>query len=483
VSTIPAAGRKVARPVVQLLLARTVFLASGMVVSIILARALGPVEFGIYGVIISVLTWTQLLLNGGIPGATAKLLAERPERAAAIEQTARAVLIAGGLVLFAAGWLAAPTLARLLGLPAATNVLRVALLDLPLMAAYFAWQGALYGHARFGVLALSLVVHTLLKLVGIVLLAFAGLSVTGAVLAQVAASVGVLVYLFAVVPPPRTLPTFELARPMVIMALPLSLYAMALQIHVNLGLWLLSAVGTAGDARGFFVAALNVSRTLSVVQAVLSGVVFASMSRALAQRQEAAARRHLEDGARFALLLIAPAAALLSVDADRVVTLLFGADYAPAGDILRWQLVAFALLPLLDLCFMALAADGRPALPAWLLAALIAPAMVLCLALVNRHGGAGAAAAQAIVVAIATALAALAAWRRFRTLVPPLTLLRVGGATALTALLSAQISITGPWLVVKLAALAALWLIVLVLLRELTLADLKAFAIWKRGAA
>jgi O-antigen/teichoic acid export membrane protein len=478
-----AAGRKVARPVVQLLMARTVFLASGMVVSIILARGLGPVEFGIYGVIISVLTWTQLLLNGGVPGATAKLLAQQPERAGSIEQTARAVLIIGGLALFAAGWFAAPALARLLGIPSAADVLRVALLDLPLMAAYFAWQGALYGHARFGTLALSLVVHTQVKLVGIVLLAFSGLSVMGAILAQVAASAGVLVYLFAVVPPSRAMPAFELARPMLMMALPLSLYAMALQIHVNLGLWLLSAVGTAGDARGFFVAALNISRTLSVVQAVLSGVVFASMSRALAQREEATARRHLEDGTRFALLLIAPAAALLSVDADEVVILLFGPGYAAAGDILRWQLGAFALLPLLDLCFMALAADGRPGYPAWLLAALIAPAVALCLALVNSRGGAGAAAAQAIIVAIATAFAAMLTWRRFRTLVAPSTLLRVGCATALTALLSAQISVTGPLLVVKLAALAAVWLMILVLLRELTLADLKPFAIRDRGAA
>ena len=77
------------------------------------------------------------------------------------------------------------------------------------MAAYFAWQGALYGHARFGILALSLMVHTLLKLVGDVLLAFVGLSVTGAILAQVAASIGVLGFLFSVVPPPRTLPALS----------------------------------------------------------------------------------------------------------------------------------------------------------------------------------------------------------------------------------------------------------------------------------
>ena len=285
---------------------------------------------------------------------------------------------------------------------------------------------------------------------------------TGAILAQVAASIGVLGYLFAVVPPPRTLPAAELARPMLMMALPLSLYAMALQIHVNLGLWLLSTAGTAGDALGFFVAALNVSRTLTVVQAVLSGVVFASMSRALAQRDEATAR--LQGG--LGLLLIAPVAALLSVDADRVVTLLFGSGYAPAGDILRWQLLAFTLLPLLDLCFMALAAAGRPAYPAWFLAALITPAAGLCLVLVNSHGGAGAATAQAIVVAIATALAALATWRRLRTLVAPLTLLRVGCATALTALISAQISVAGPWLVAKLAALFAVWVLLLVLLER-----------------
>ena len=172
----------------------------------------------------------------------------------------------------------------------------MALLDLPLMAAYFALQGALYGRAHFGTLALGLVVHSPLKLAGVALLAILGLSVTGAILAQVAASIGVLGFLFSVVPPPRTMPAPELARPMLMMALPLSLYAMALQIHVNLGLWLLSASDTASAAIGFFVAALTVSRTLSIVQSVLSGVVFASMSRALARRDEATARLHLKEG-------------------------------------------------------------------------------------------------------------------------------------------------------------------------------------------
>ena len=357
-----------------------------LAVSVILARGLGPAEFGIYGVIISVLTWTQLLLGGGVqaprrsssPSSRNGRLRSSRRHAPCWSRPASPSLPEAGSRR--RRWRGCS------GFPSAAYVLRVALLDLPLMAAYFALQGALYGRAHFGTLALGLVVHSLLKLAGVALLAILGLSVTGAILAQVAASIGVLGFLFSVVPPPRTMPAPELARPMLMMALPLSLYAMALQIHVNLGLWLLSASDTASAAIGFFVAALTVSRTLSIVQSVLSGVVFASMSRALARRDEATARLHLKEGAFRA-----------SADCSRG-----GAPerrcrsgghapvrrgLRPAGNILRWQLIAFAILPLLDLCFTALAADGPPAYPAWLLAALIAPAVGLCLALVDSHGG------------------------------------------------------------------------------------------------
>ena len=455
-----------------------------MVVSVILARGLGPAEFGIYGVIISVLTWTQLLLNGGVPGATAKLLAQQPERAASIEQTARAVLISAGLALFAGGWLAAPALARLLGIPSAADVLRVALLDLPLMAAYFAWQGALYGRARFGTLALGLVVHSLLKLVGVVLLAFLGLSVTGAILAQVAASVGVLGYLFAVVPPSRTMPALELARPMLMMALPLSLYAMAFQIHVNLGLWLLSAAGTAGDAIGFFVAALNRQPHFDdrTVRAVGRGLRFdvagacaagrgdstasfggggaprapADRSRGGApdrrrrSRRDAPVRLGLRPGGRHLALAIGR---LRPLSTARSVLHGLGS---------RWPARLSGLAPgCADRsCRGALSGPRRQPWRSW--APLRPRRSSWRSQLHSQHW---------------------LTWRRFRTLLAPLTFLRVGCATALTALISAQISVAGPWLVAKLAALFAVWLMILVLLRELTLADLKPFAIWDRSAA
>ena len=53
------------RGTVQMLVARVFLLVSGFGVSIILARALGPAEFGVYGVVMSFLVWFERIIGGG----------------------------------------------------------------------------------------------------------------------------------------------------------------------------------------------------------------------------------------------------------------------------------------------------------------------------------------------------------------------------------------------------------------------------------
>ncbi len=466
-----------ARGTLQLLIARTCFLVSGMVISIILARTLGPVAFGTYGVIISLSSWLQLVLNGGVPGATIKLLAEHPARAAAISQTARAVLLAAALVLAVPAFFASPEIVHLLGLPTAATAFRVALLDLALMSLYFAYQGTLYGHGRIGTLATSLILHTLLKLLVILTLTFVGLSVTTAVLAQAVGTFGVLVFLSVMEPPGAARPAADMARAMIRISLPLTVYGMALQIHTNLVLWLFSAVGNDSHQTGFLVATANLSRTFTVVQAVLAGLVFASISQALAGKDEARARHHLSEGMRFALLLVAPAAALLIIDARPVMVLLFGSGFAPAASLLRWQVVTVAAMPFLDLGFMALAAGGRTGFSTRLLAGLIPVLAGLALLLGHTFGAIGMVAAQAGVVVAATVMTGLATWQRYRSFLPLPSLFRIAAATLVVALLSSRLSVDGPAIIIKIAVLFAIWAAILVALRELTLEDLRALGV------
>ena len=75
------------RGTVQMLVARVFLLVSGFGVSIILARALGPAEFGVYGVVMSFLVWFERIIGGGVPRGTTTLLSRDPEQRAVIEQS------------------------------------------------------------------------------------------------------------------------------------------------------------------------------------------------------------------------------------------------------------------------------------------------------------------------------------------------------------------------------------------------------------
>ena len=60
---------------IYLMFAQAVFVASGYAIHIGLARLLGPSDYGIYAVVISLMTMVNLILTTGIPQAVSKCVA------------------------------------------------------------------------------------------------------------------------------------------------------------------------------------------------------------------------------------------------------------------------------------------------------------------------------------------------------------------------------------------------------------------------
>ncbi len=114
------------------MVARGCVVACGYVASAILTRKLGPTEYGIYGVVISQLLWLEMLMNAGMPGATAKLMADSRYDQGQVERSARALLLGWSFALLAIAWAAAPRLASLMRIPDGELLLRIAFLDLPI---------------------------------------------------------------------------------------------------------------------------------------------------------------------------------------------------------------------------------------------------------------------------------------------------------------------------------------------------------------
>jgi O-antigen/teichoic acid export membrane protein len=466
----------------QLLLARILFLGSGLLISILLARSLGPQEFGLYGVIMSLLTWVQLLATS-VSGATAKLTADSAGgNTEEVEQSARVLLFVVSLVLFASGLLASTAIARALNAEGRTLVLVIALLDLPLMYVVYAYHGILYGRGYFGTLSITLLLHTLSKLGGVLVVVTLRPTLIYAIVAHVAASVIALGYLVLRLPPGRSRPSLEVAGQLIKIALPLGIYALSLQLLTNLGLWLLQGMDqTPSYATGLYVAALNVARALTVVQASVAGVLFVSQLAALARGDMGQARQHLLEATRFALVLLAPGGVLLWLEADAIMRLLYGSAYVSGAEVLRLLALGFVALAFLDLSFHAVMAAGHFAWAAMTLVALVPFSGLLNFWLIPIAGAPGAALAMAVVMTFGMACGLVLARRCFETIMKGGTLVRVCVAVAITGMLARLSPVPLPWLLPKLALLGGAYFAVLILLKEVTIRDLRMLGLGARA--
>ena len=95
------------RGALYLMAANIVFLTTGYFIHVGLARILGPASYGIFGVVIYLVTLGDTVLNSGIPAGASKFIAEDSKKATAIRNKALKMQSIFGLSLFALLFLSA----------------------------------------------------------------------------------------------------------------------------------------------------------------------------------------------------------------------------------------------------------------------------------------------------------------------------------------------------------------------------------------
>jgi len=473
------------RGTAHLMAAQAVLLVSGFVISIILARGLGPEAFGVYGVVMSVLSWLERTLHAGIPGATASLLAGDPTSAKGVERTARVLFVLWSLPLFALLWLLAPVLSDSFGMAGGTPVFRIAAFNIPIMAVIMAYAGILNGRHQFAAIAGIQMIQSLAKLGAILLLLLViGLSVNRVFIAHVAgallpAVIAVLAYPLIGAPASLTM-----AKAILRIALPLAIFSVALVVLTNISLWQLQAQLEDGAVSiGIYVASINLTKMLMVIPTTTSGVLFVALARALATSRPDLVAKYIQEAGRFALLTLLPVCVLLWIDAEPVMVLLYGAEYAAGGEILGILCFAVFAVALFDLHFHALMARGLQVLAAVSLVALLPVQYYLTWLWIPKAGVLGAALASLVTYSLGAVIAGALAWHYFRRLLKWAVVLRIVAASAIVGAISLMLPATGLMVVVKLAALMLVYLALLFAGRELNRHDLKPFELWKSDRA
>ncbi len=444
-------------------------------VAVLLARGLAPAQYGVYGVVYSVLLSVELIGRLGLPQAVTKLTAEAAVGEARVTATVVTVAGVATLALFLAFWAAAPGLALLLRIDDGARLFRIAGLDIPFYGMFFIAVAILNGRGRFVASGLVSALYATIKLAGIVVLAALGPSVEGALVVNVLGSAVALAVASVAVGRRAFLPSLAAWRPVWQLALPVSLRGVGIQLLGNVGLWALSALGSSTDpaAKGLYVAALSVARVPNITVFGITSVLIATLSSALFVGDRATATRLLQGSSRFLLIALGPACALLMVNAREVITLLFSAAYAGGAGVMAVLVPGlgffYSILLVLTGVLIAASRAGHAArVTLWATAA----AGLLCWLLVPELGAMGAALATLVATAGATVAAGVLVWRAAGPWLEPSVCARLVVATTVVAAPSWLIETDGWLLVAELLAAGLSYLVFLALLQLVSRADL-----------
>jgi stage V sporulation protein B len=514
--------------VLYIAIAKFYFMVAGLVIQLRLPAVLSRAAFGSYSLVANIASLVNNVLVTGTIQAVSRFAAQEPGKARRVQQAGLRMHIRLGLVIAAAFIALAPLVAWLLHDMSKTAPLMLAGLILAGYSFYAVFIGTANGLHEFHKQAGLDMTFATLRGVGLLGMAMAGFGVVGVIGGWVAA-VGIILCASVVwiglpgpVAPDEKLPV----RPLIEFFLGVALYLVLFNALMfvdsilikrlttehyaaHLGTldqalsaalpWATGATGYRADPsvladvqNAYYAAVQNLARL--PYQAIIAAtfVVFPLVSRSTFTEDRATTRRYVEVTTRYSLIFATAIAVVMAANPSDVLGLVYAADYAQLGG------PALAALALGNVAFSIFAIAGTILNGAGMtLPAVATAALTLVVAAVGNAIAIPIAAERgsvletaAIVTTSAMLIGAIASgWvlrRRLGAFVPVLSVVRVIVATAAAIAVGRVLPLGGRgklFTLIEAAIVGAVFLVVLVITRELGRGDLEAIKAVRRSRA
>ncbi len=475
----PDLARIAATGTLQAFASQALRLPAGLLIAAYLTRKLGPESYGVLMAMSAIVLWVESSTGLVFNRVTVKFVAESEDWRGAISPLARAQLLAG-LVIGAALAVVAPLLASLLRSPEITPYLRLFALDVPLFTLANFHLSVLTGRRDFGLRAVLMTLRLAANTVLVFVLVGLGLSIYGAILATIGASLLGLLSARVYVKPKLWGRFDNPFRGFGGYGWPLLLYAIAMNLLDPIGLLAVKALDPDPGSAGFYGAARNLTVTTSLFTVAFTPILLATLTHQL-HRSVTGEARNVVRGAMHFVVCLFPFAGVVAGSAGRIAGLIYGDSFLAAGTPLALLIFASVAVALTAINGSSLIAAGRPRLLCALTIPMVPVALAAQLWLVPRFGIAGAALASLAVALAGAVTSSLAVHRTWGVRLAPGTILRVAAVTLLVWGVSAAWKASGGWLVAELAAVSAVAVAALVYLGEIRRSDLRLLTSPWRG--
>jgi O-antigen/teichoic acid export membrane protein len=469
------------RGTIYITAAKIWFMLSGYGIHFILPRLISREQFGIYQVVVGVVSVINAVIITGTYQAVSKRVSEDELNAGSVKATALKlqVLIGGGASLLF--FLAAPIVAKLLGDDRLVNYLRLASVITLCYSFYAVFTGYFNGRKKFLTQAMLDMSYSTLKLAFIVLLVWMGLGVAGGIGGFALAAASVLALSVIIAGKSDRVKQVGV-RDLLQFQSYLLLFTLAINLLQKTDLILIKALSspdplTASENAGSYGAAMNVANITYQVIISATFVIFPLISESTFARDRERTRSYVSNTLRYTLMIMALLATLFSANASGVLSLVYTQSYQDGGPALG--IVAYGMLffGLLYVATTMISASGHPRVSLLIGLGALAISAPLNSLLIPAYGLVGAAIATTVAMFVGAVFACGYLQRRFGNVMPIWSLVRITACAG--AIFSASLLFSTSsklMIVVKLIGLSVSYLLALIISREVGRDDFRLIA-------
>lgn len=472
-------ARVAGRGTIYITVAKLWFMASGYGIHFTLPRLMTPEQFGLYQIVISVVSIINAVVVTGTSQTVSKYISQDESKADSVKSKALTLQVPVGGMLALGFFLLAPTTANYLNDARLANHLRLAALITLAYSFYAVFTGYFNGQKKFLTQAGLDITYSTLKLVFIVLFVWLGFGVAGGVggFALAAASVLMVSALAA----GRGARTGDVRiKDLFKFQAYLLLFTLVLNLLQKVDLILVKALSspdatTASENAAYYGAAINIANITYQVIISVTFIIFPLVSQATFANDRTRTRGYISSTLRYTLMIMALLATLFSANASEVLRVVYPADYQSGGAALSIVAYGMLLFGLLYVITTIISASGRPNISLVIGVATLAISVALNLALIPAYGLTGAATGTTASIFLGVALGGGYLLAKYGALMSRLSLLRIAGCAGLIYFGSLLIAPASKLMIVtKLALLSLVYFVALVVSRELGSGDLSA---------
>ena len=457
--------KSMAKGAAYLTVATIVFMLTGYAVHFGLARLLGPAMYGIYGVVLSLISITNIILTAGIYQAVSKYISAG-ENAEIVKRTGLKIQAVFALLIFCIYELLAGVFAALLGDSGLVLYIRVSGFILIGYAFYSVFIGYFNGMREFKKQAGLQILYSLSKMFFIFAFVLLGFSLYGAFIGfALAPLLGFFVALLLSKGFGKG-DKFDWKK-LVAFAWPIVIFSVASSLLISVDLFSVKAILGRNIETGFYNAATTIARVPYSILAAVGLVLFPSISHSLSKKDMKLTKRYISETVRYLALLLIPSTFLIMGTSTALVNMLYSSRYLSAGGPLSILVVGFAFLTIFGILANVIMASGRPKVPMAMSIILVVASLILNTIFIPVYELKGAAVATTMAAFMGMLMASFYVTKRFGPFVKILSIARIGFASLVIYFMSLFIQLPNKWwLPLEYAVLFAVYFGLLILAKE-----------------